>query len=204
LFASARPESEFAISFDLDVLKIYEDFDRCERIYFGKEETKKLAKEKRIYELSCIDVPKAMPMQVSFRHLTSLVQIHNRDIKKVIKELNVKDKEKIETRAICALNWIDKYAPEEMKFTLQNKVNIKFSDKETKALKLLAKILEKKISEDKLSEEIYDIANKSGTEPKEFFKTCYKLLINKERGPRLAAFILTIGKDSVIKLINQV
>ena len=206
LFASARPETEFAISFDLDVLKIYEDFDKCERVYFGKEKANKLAKEKRIYEFSCLEIPKQMPVQVSFRHLTSLVQIHNRNIKKVIKELNVKEnnKKKIETRTRCALNWIDKYAPEEMKFTLQNKVNAKFSDKEAKALKLLSEKLKKKLNEDQLAEEIYNAAKEAGIEPKEFFKACYKLLINKERGPRLASFIFTIGKDNVIKLINQV
>ena len=36
LFASTRPNTEFAISFDLDVIKIYEDYDRCERIAFGQ------------------------------------------------------------------------------------------------------------------------------------------------------------------------
>ncbi|MDY7030256.1 MAG: lysine--tRNA ligase, partial [Spirochaetota bacterium] len=60
LFVGTRPNSEFAISFDLDVLKIYEDYDKCERIYFGEQEVgeKKRLKESRIYELSQIhDVP---------------------------------------------------------------------------------------------------------------------------------------------------
>ncbi|MEK6809004.1 MAG: lysine--tRNA ligase, partial [Nanoarchaeota archaeon] len=37
IFAGTRPNKEFAISFDVDVIKIYEDFDKCERIYFGLE-----------------------------------------------------------------------------------------------------------------------------------------------------------------------
>lgn len=54
MFAGTRPNTEFAISFDLDVLKIYEDYDTCERIYFGLQEVneKRKGKEKRIYELS--------------------------------------------------------------------------------------------------------------------------------------------------------
>ncbi|MDD5649959.1 MAG: lysine--tRNA ligase [Candidatus Nanoarchaeia archaeon] len=203
LFASARPESEFAISFDLDVLKVYEDFDKIERIYFDKEEGKKLTKEKRIYELSCIEIPKKMPEQYTFRHLSSLVQLFNGDIKKVLTELNTKDK-RIETRAKCALNWINKYAPEDMKFKLQDKVNTKFNEQETKALKLLATKLKNKYTEDQLAEEIYNISKESEIEPKDFFKICYRLLINKEKGPKLATFILIIGKEKVIKLINSV
>ena len=45
LFAGTRPNSEFAISFDLDVLKVYEDYDKCERTYFNKPETEKALKK---------------------------------------------------------------------------------------------------------------------------------------------------------------
>ena len=44
LFAGTRPNAEFSISFDLDVIKNYEDFDKCERIYYGKHETKEREK----------------------------------------------------------------------------------------------------------------------------------------------------------------
>jgi len=35
IFAGTRPNAEFDISFDLDIIKIYEDFDKLERLYFG-------------------------------------------------------------------------------------------------------------------------------------------------------------------------
>ena len=205
LFSAARPESEFAISFDLDVLNIYEEFDKIERIYFDKEKSKKPAKEKRIYELACINLPEEMPLQISFRHLTSLVQIFNGNIEKILEELNVDEKniEKIKTRAKCALNWINKYAPNDMKFEVQKEVNAKFSDKEKKVLKLLAEKLKIKLEEEKLEEDIYNLAKENDIESKEFFKTCYRLLINKEKGPRLAPFILTVGKEKVIDLIKR-
>ena len=34
LFAGTKPKTEFAISFDEDVFKVYEDFYDCEKIYF--------------------------------------------------------------------------------------------------------------------------------------------------------------------------
>jgi len=41
IFTGSRPNAEFAISFDLDVLKIYEDFDRLEQKYYKKEADQK-------------------------------------------------------------------------------------------------------------------------------------------------------------------
>src|SRR5690606_20633157 len=48
IFASYRPNTEFAISFDLDVIKIYEDYDRAVRLGFqaddgGKKDKKRQA-----------------------------------------------------------------------------------------------------------------------------------------------------------------
>ena len=89
LFAGTRPNSEFAISFDLDVLKIYEDYDKIERGYFIKPDNpkkiKKWEKDARVYELSQVGaVPTALPYQIQIRHLTTLLQIHSGDIGAVI------------------------------------------------------------------------------------------------------------------------
>ena len=87
MFVGSRLNTEFAISFDLDVIKIYEDFDRTERIYYKKEKVsdKKYLQEKRIYELSSIEkIPKKMPFQPSFRHLTNILLMNLLDVKKTM------------------------------------------------------------------------------------------------------------------------
>jgi len=98
MFAGTRPNTEFSISFDLDVIKIYEDYDRTERIYYGAEtvdathaETvaKTVAKEKRIYELSQVnEVPYGalpfMPLQIPFRALCNYLLIHTGDVEKAL------------------------------------------------------------------------------------------------------------------------
>ncbi|MDZ7794555.1 MAG: lysine--tRNA ligase, partial [Spirochaetia bacterium] len=118
LFAGTRPNSEFAISFDLDVLKIYEDYDKCERIYFGEQEVgeKKRQKESRIYELSQVHgVPETMPVQLPFRHLCNLLQINGGDIETVLSmfELDEEQQRRMRVRAQCAWNWITRFSPEE-------------------------------------------------------------------------------------------
>ena len=95
LFAGTRPNTEFTISFDLDVIKIYEDYDRTERVAWGDEKAKDegaFLREKRIYELSqaATDgegrsaMPAVKPLQVPFRHLCNLIQIADMDIYKAI------------------------------------------------------------------------------------------------------------------------
>ncbi len=203
IFTSTRPNTEFAISFDMDVLKIYEDFDKCERIYFDKEEIKnekERDKQKRIYELSCIKVPKKIPKQHTFRHLTTLLQIYEMDVDKTVKKFKIKNKE----RVICAKNWIEKYAPEELKFKVVGKVKAKITKEYKEALLELANRLEKKnYNEQELFNEFYEICNKFNLKNTEFFKAAYNVLINKDKGPRLAGFILAIGKNRVIKLLKQ-
>lgn len=203
IFASTRPNTEFAISFDLDVLKVYEDFDKCERIYFGKEITKNDKdndKQKRIYEFSVLKIPKKLPEQHTFRHLTTLLQICEGDVNKTIREFKIKNKERI----VCAKNWLEKYAPEEFKFKLVDKVKSKIKKEYKDALLELANKLEKgRYDEQSLFEEFYSICDSRNLKNTEFFKVAYNVLINKDRGPRLAGFILAIGKNKVARLLKQ-
>ena len=147
LFAGTRPNTEFTISFDLDVIKIYEDYDRTERIAWKMENAKDetaYQKEKRIYELSQVNEfrleadasceAKAscgeMPYQVPFRHLCNLIQIADGDIEKTLadisdgefaangKKLSQKQLETLKARALCAKYWVENCAPEDFRFRL--------------------------------------------------------------------------------------
>ncbi len=219
LFAGTRPSAEFAISFDADVIKIYEDFDRCERIYFGETmdvSEKERTNQKRIYELSCVEennIPKQIPYQPGFRHLTNVLQQNELDVERTIeyfkKQLRNKlDRDRIEMRASCAKNWILKYAPEEFKFqinkSLPAEVKETVSAQQRGALHELAKRLEEREWEDKdLHEECYIIIKNYHLDPRMFFQAAYKVLINKEKGPKLAAFLIEI-KERAVRLLKTV
>ncbi len=136
LFAGTRPNSEFAISFDVDVIKIYEDYDRLEREYYAStaddaNANPKLAKRRRMYELSQTHhVSKVQPFQIPFRHLCNLLQIYHGDQKAVISRLQENGElsdvqiqehgEYLTLRMTCAWNWIRHYAPEDFKFRLKD------------------------------------------------------------------------------------
>lgn len=193
IFVKTRPNKAFPISFDNDIIKIYDEYDELENKYYNKELDER---EKRIYELSQVGkVPKQKPERIGFRHLITLVQT------KDTKNLNAESKK----RAEKVSNWLDKYAGEDMKFSIRDKVEVELDKKQKQALTSLKESLKvKDFSEDELANEIFSICKAVEIEPKEFFQGAYQIIIGKARGPRLANLILTIGKEKIIKLLGQV
>ena len=214
LFASTRPNTEFAISFDLDVIKLYEDYDRCERIYYGGETVSQAreAKERRIYELSQVhQVPQTIPTQIPFRHLCNLIQIQDGNAEGVIQAMDIRtgeeDLNRLRARALCAWNWTRSYAPDSFRFTLRPRgcEPLEVSPAERQALRLLRREIQEKLErhdEKSLSEAIYSLAEEAQMEPKELFKLIYRVLIDKEMGPRLAGFLLTIGRERALEILG--
>ena len=216
LFAGTRPNTEFAISFDLDVLKIYEDYDKCERAYYNKPESekalKKWEKQARIYELSQVGAPEAsMPYQIQIRHLCNLLQIQSGDIDKVIETLgDVSDEQipRLRQRAECAWNWVKTFAPEDFRFSVKTSDDelIEVSDAEALALSMIAEAVRDKMDsmeEKEFSTNIYDAAEKNGLESAQLFPVVYQALIGKEKGPRLVSFLYSIGSSRVYDLLSR-
>ena len=192
LFVGTRPNKGFDISFDNDVIKIYEDYDELERRYYEKEANEQ---EKRIYELSRLKISKVKPERASFRHLITLIQTGKAG----------KLKGCAKQRAEKVKNWLEKYASDDFKFKIKEKIETKLTEKQKEAFIALKESLKvKKFNEDDLLNEFYNISNAVGISGKEFFETAYIILIGKRKGPRLASLILTIGKDKIIKLLEQI
>ncbi|MDR2898466.1 MAG: lysine--tRNA ligase, partial [Spirochaetaceae bacterium] len=214
LFAGTRPNTEFSISFDLDVIKIYEDYDKTERIAWGVEKAKKeeiFEKEKRIYELSQIGaMPERMPYQIPFRHLCNLLQTNSGDIDAVVNALGDvgEDREpRFRTRCACAWNWITECAPEDFRFALRKSGEepANLGDTELNGIrKICAEVLPvmDELEEKPLSERIYAVASDVGLEPKALFTAVYQALIGKDQGPRLASFMKIIGKERLEVLLS--
>ncbi|WKC58199.1 lysine--tRNA ligase [Borrelia sp. P9F1] len=214
LFASTKPNIEFSISFDLDVIKIYEDYDKFERVYYGIETIKESKQEafKRIYELSQPKLPdKEIPYQIGFRHLSVLCQIFEGDKNRILNYLSdVKEfhKEKLINKIDCAFNWVKNYAPEDFKFSLRSNFdNIEPLKRDYKqAVKQLLEFLKdgfENIVEKDIQDEIYNIARNNNIEPPSLFKQIYNILINKDKGPRLAGFIKIIGLTKFEEIVKQ-
>ncbi len=207
IFASYKSNVDFAISFDIDVIKTYEDFDRQERLAYGVDagNAKKVAMAKRVMQLSQVgEMPSEMPFQPAFRHLSNVLQIHGGDIEKAktayasqIK--TARDQRRFEERAQRAWFWINNYAPEDFKFSLNNdRPQVAMSEEVSNCLAdfktVVANEWSQMNSDVALNDRLYEVINAKGIEDKgSVFKALYQILINKEKGPKLAGFIRTIG-----------
>ena len=215
LFVGTRPSAEFAISFDLDVLKIYEDYDNTERIYFGLLDVseKKREKERRIYELSQVDsgkIPTEPGYQIPFRHLCNYLQIYSGDQEKVLERLSdasESQKERLRVRMSCAWAWLEKYAPEEFCFSLSGPDSLYDASKEERsAIRELAGFVADHLdgsTEKEFSEYIYRTASDNGMENADFFRLIYMVLIGKEKGPKLAGFLKACGSETVLEILRR-
>jgi len=226
LFAGTRPNTELNISFDLDVIKIYEDYDKTERIAWKMEDAKDEAayqKEKRIYELSQTAVEGKTyrledghtPYQIPFRHLCNLIQIADGSIEKALADLAASDggpKDEqltvLRTRAACAKYWVENCAPQEFCFRLlSDGGTAALSDVEKNAIRILRDDVIRNIenfADDKsCAAAIYAAAEKAGVEGRALFAAAYQALIGKDQGPRLANFLRVINKERLLSILKN-
>jgi len=227
LFAGTRPNTEFTISFDLDVIKIYEDYDKTERIAWKMEPAKDDAvyqKERRIYELSQISVDGktpsldgSAPYQVPFRHLCNLIQIADLDIEKALSDLAASDSNlkpehlaALKSKAKCAKYWIENCAPDDFRFRLLpegGQTGRPLSDTEKNAVRILRddviSIIEEFADDKTCSTAVYAAAEKAGMDGKALFGAAYQALIGKDQGPRLASFLRSIEKERLLSILKN-
>jgi lysyl-tRNA synthetase class 1 len=231
LFAGTRPNTEFVISFDLDVIKIYEDYDKTERIAWKLENAKDEAtylKERRIYELSQPSttqdgktvVSDVKPYQVPFRHLCNLIQIADGDIEKALADLGSDSAETtaplpeqlpaLRQRAACAKYWVAECAPEDFRFKLKaagEEASPALSETEKAAVRSLRDkviaCIETHKEDKSCAEAIYRVAEEEGMEGKLLFRAAYQALIGKDQGPRLANFLRSIDKERLLGILAK-
>ncbi len=216
LFASRKPNLDFSIAFDLDVMKAYDEFDRTQRYAHGVEEgeEKKVSYERRIYELSVVKAGPVkpgtpLPVQFPFRHLCNLLQINEGNLDKVAAFYDLKtneDRQRLESRAKRAWTWIDKFAPPEFKFRVRTGAEPKFTTKFPAVIQQVIDLLQKpetaKLSEDELSNAVYVVMKAANLDAKTFFPEVYQALIGKNMGPKLGSFLRAVGLPRAAEIMK--
>ena len=197
-----------------DLPNLYDEYDKIANVYFdvSKLENKKEESHyKRLFEISHAESIQK-PIKLSFSHAVVIAQIFP-DEETAIKSMektghySKEQHDVIFDRLHKAKIWLKKYAPDDIKFEVQKSVpkNIQLTEKEKESLHaVVASLKEKDYDEKSLYLEFFDIAKKFELKPEDFFKGAYKVLLNKDKGPKLAAFVLAFGKEKVIKLFEGV
>jgi lysyl-tRNA synthetase class 1 len=206
------------IPFDFGLSNMYNYYDKTERVYFGKEAVeneRELENERRQYELAQTKPePWAIHVQPDFGFCATVGQVAKtlaeaialmQQAGQLPDKLTDADKRKAELRLRLAKAWVRDYAPEEVRFTVQEKMpKVDVDEKMKTALSFVAKAVGTAKDKDELAEKIKQACEVSGVETKAFFSTAYRLLLNKERGPRLAGFLMSLDGAFVQNRLNLV
>ncbi len=101
--------------------------------------------------------------------------------------------------------WISRYAPESMKFSLLPRSEKVAIDMSQKAIlkEFLGKMDSIQWDSSTIHNEIHDIIGSAGLDPKTGFASFYMALIGKDKGPRLGYFLSNLEKDYVRKRLSE-
>lgn len=204
-FLVARANPSRHIDFDpaLGLLNLIDEYEKYEKAYFGMD-TVSDEDYRRVYELSSVTDDFTKPDKISFRHLVTLVQIYRNedDLLKALARGGYEEAElsdRLLTEITIVKNWLDRYAPDSVKFELMGKdEEVDISDKEKEVIStFVSKMNDIKWDASEIHNLVHNIAKEMGIKPQESFSAFYKVMIDKNRGPRLGYFLSNLEKEFV-------
>ena len=219
LLISTRPRAQ--LDFDpfngQDLILLYDRYDKTERVYHGEEKLVNphdVQKQKRIYALSATGkMPKKMLPQIPLTLAGVMVQISPSDddaIQRLVAsghlpmKLYPAAKQKILGRLSFSRRWIKDLAPDKFRFALSEETHVILSEAQKELVRGLITLLEKDCSETELHNGFYSLCKQRGISPADGFSIMYTILINKPQGPRLASFILMVGREKIRNTLQRV
>lgn len=173
----------------------------------------KTDEKKQLVEMCLHGAKEPTVSNVPFSHLVASYQAALKDPQKTIDLLDrtqvdglkKPDREVVKKQLKFIDEWLDKWAPEEVKFELAKSVNAdKLNAKQKEFLSSLAAKIEKapKNADGKwFHKTVYEFKAKD-LEPKELFGSLYQILINKNAGPRAGWFLSILPRDWLIKRLR--
>lgn len=192
-FLMVKTKINVAINFDPSGDTIPNLFDEYQRFANSKD-----SEEKRIFEFSKVQANTEVP-SIRFSTLAQWVQMPNM-------EDEIK-KEGLDGWAKYARVWLERFAPEDQKFTIQSNLPTGVHDlsKEQKELLLkISKELDRKWEGEDFQMRIYEIGKELGLSGAKTFEAIYIALLGKNHGPKAAWLILSLDKNFVKKRFQEV
>ena len=185
------------------------DFDPTNLLELVDEFEEGIKKKDRSVELSLIGDVKYS--DIPFRHLIVVGQIAKWDINKVFEILSrtytIDDtaRKDVERRIRYAKSWLEKFAPDNLKFEIVEKVDpTMFDEEEKRFLRELASKLNEGMNAEEIHNTIYSVAKSLQIKPSKAFQSIYKAILGKTYGPRAGYFIKMLGVDWVKRRLSEI
>ncbi len=221
LFASYRPNSEFQVSFDLDVIKLYEDYDRtCQAAHQaddGGRGDRKRQTARRTLQLASVDNHRIqsgdlLPFVPAFRSLSMILQIYDGDIERARAYYEATgsirsdgERRRFGERARRVWTWIDKYAPDTFRYRIRSEPTTReLTDHQATALRQLVETLRREpdLDEEALVSHVKNLFENTPLRPEALFPVIYDLLIARPKGPKLTTLLATMGAERALPLLE--
>lgn len=142
------------------------------------------------------------PVGVPYKHLVMVAQVARFDLDRVMEILERTGYPGVSRTAVAdrleyASQWLAEFAPEEEKYTVQERLPEEaagLTEDQRRFLSLLAAGLNDGMEGAAIHDLIYHVSEQfEGTPPAELFQAIYLSLLGKARGPRAGSFIAILG-----------
>lgn len=215
LYSKTEPTKAFNFCFDDEILRQYFEFDRMMNAYVTGKADEHIAS---IMEGALIEGRRAETVSMQLLvSLGSIVDFNVPMLETVFDKIGTPYKyEEFKERLDRAKFWLEQCSPEsvnKLRETRNFEVYAELDEQEKQAVKMLFDYLSTEgYTLDDLNAELYAIPKRiygedmdqkvlKGIQGK-FFKNVYRLLIDKEQGPRLYLFLFAVEKDRYVKLLD--
>lgn len=204
----SAPEKQLFFDDGDTLIRLIDDFG----VLLAKPD--KTGAEQQLIDLCMEGIEQPTISRVPFSHLVASYQASLKDTDRTLEvirrteysQIVVEEADIIKAELKYIDAWLDKRAPDDVKFALQESVDADaFSDTQKQFLRQLAdKIGEAPEHADGtwFHDAMYSLKEESGLGPKELFTTLYQVLIGKDSGPRAGWFLSILPRDWLIKRLR--
>jgi lysyl-tRNA synthetase class 1 len=221
LYARRRPEQSFTIAFNVEVGRTYDEWDALTRkVADGTAEPASLAAYGRASATAEGALP-VTPRPLKFGTLASVADITAGDqtqLLRILRDLTIEDPvgtlDETRPRLDCAQAWVARYVEPADRTQVRQEPDQErladLTDSERSAIKLLTERMGDDWSLPALTTLLYGIPKLQRGLPitappddelkaaqKAWFLLLYRLLIAKDKGPRLPTLLLALGQDRI-------
>lgn len=150
---------------------------------------------------------------VPFKHLVQVYQAAREDpaaTLDILARTGYAEQVKAERDVILAElpfagNWLNKYAPQEIIFSVQSALpDVNLTDEQRSFLTILAAAIEECADADgqTMHELIYAAREQANLPPKEAFQALYRVILGKDSGPKAGWFLASLDRDFLTKRLH--
>ncbi len=150
---------------------------------------------------------------IAFSHLVSVYQAARGDSAKALEILRRTDYEAVVDRDEAVIereftfvaNWLAKYAPENVKFSVQDDMpRLELSDEQRTFLTKLAGTIESEhdLNGQGMHDAIYAAAEFAGLKPSHAFVALYRVILAQDSGPKAGWFLASLDQDLLVQRLR--